>query len=573
MKKTVTVNISGIIFHIDDDAYERLGRYMDRIKRYFTKSDGRDEIIGDIEGRIAEILQGKINESKQVITIEDINEVIANMGEPADFDESGDTETSRETMDKNYQPTRPKRLYRDPDNKTIAGVATGLAAYFNIDPVWIKILFLITAISYGPGIIVYIILWIAVPEARTTAEKLEMRGEQVNISNIERSIRDEFDGIKGRVNNFAEEAGEIVTKKRPVVKTFINNLINLIGTIIGYFFKFVVVMAGIVLMLSGFAFVIILLATITGLYDFSFFENGEMIGFSIPVFLEMIFSSHFMTFLAIVSVALLLGIPIILMIYLGFRLMLGNRAKVKYFGRTALAFWLVGLILAAYVGVFTGRDFRHTGRLTKDYELPLKPAKVLYIDCLPESTFSEEEPHFQIFDKEWKVIFKENDYQIYGLPKIRFAKSKTNAVKIGVTSYAKGSDREEAERRAEACLYPVNSNDSTFILPNYFKLPKNEIIRAQQIKMVIEMPEGQIVKFNQNMENLFFDNPYGNFENIDYPGKTYIMTENGLMPYVEGAEKKDDQSKTQNFVMPENDLPEMVIFENLSTLSINANGI
>jgi hypothetical protein len=75
------------------------------------------------------------------------------------------------------------------------------------------------------------------------------------------------------------------------------------------------------------------------------------------------------------------------------------------------------------------------------------------------------------------------------------------------------------------------------------------------------------------MENLFFDNPYGNFENIDYPGKTYIMTENGLMPYVEGAEKKDDQSKTQNFVMPENDLPEMVIFENLSTLSINANGI
>ncbi len=132
---------------------------------------------------------------------------------------------------------------------------------------------------------------------------------QVNISNIERSIRDEFDGIKGRVNNFAEEAGEIVTKKRPVVKTFINNLINLIGTVIGYFFKFVVVMAGIVLMLSGFAFVIILLATITGLYDFSFFENGEMIGFSIPVFLEMIFSSHFMTFLAIVSVALLLGIP------------------------------------------------------------------------------------------------------------------------------------------------------------------------------------------------------------------------------------------------------------------------
>jgi len=198
MKKTVTINISGIIFHIDDDAYERLSRYLSSIKRHFSNMEGRDEIVTDIESRIAELLQAKVTDNKQVITIEDISEVVKLMGQPTEMDEEPDQETHQEKT--SYPNRQPKRLYRDIDNRTIGGVASGLANYFNVDPVWIKVAFIVAFLVWGTGVLAYIILWLAVPAAVTTAEKLEMRGEQVNISNIERSIRDEFDGVKGKFN-------------------------------------------------------------------------------------------------------------------------------------------------------------------------------------------------------------------------------------------------------------------------------------------------------------------------------------------------------------------------------------
>jgi len=570
MKKTVTINISGIIFHIDDDAYERLSRYLNSIKHHFSKIQGKDEIVTDIETRIAELLQAKIKENKQVITIEDIGEIISLMGQPAEMDEDNEHESESYQHSSSYY--QPKRLYRDPDNKTIGGVASGLAAYFNIDPVWVKVLFIITLFAGGTGVLAYIILWIVVPEAVTTAEKLEMRGEPVNISNIERSIRDEFDGIKGRMNEFASEASETFKKKRPGAKTFINDLINLIGTIIGYFFKFIVVMVGLILMLSGFAFIIIMLISITGLYSFSFFEHGELISFSIPVFLQMIFTSHFITFLSITSVALLFGIPVIMMIYLGFRLMLGDRVKVRYFGTTALAFWLVGLVLAAYVAVNTGRDFRHSSRVNKDYNLSLKAGKMMYIDCMLDSSFKEYEPHFQVFGHAWNAEFRENGYQIFAIPKVTFEMSKTNNARASVTFYAKGSDRDEAEERARACVYNLSFNDSAFILPDFYKLPPNEIIRDQRVNLVIEIPNGQVVKFSESMEKLLFDNPYANFESRDFPGKTLIMTENGLIPYVKGSDK-DKKNNSQNLRNPGKPNSQSGLNEYLSMLSLQFAGL
>lgn len=218
MKKTVSINISGIIFHIDDDAYERLNRYLNSIKRHFQKLDGKDEIITDIESRIAELLQEKLQDTKQVISIEDIEEVITVMGQPSEMDEDSEYEPRRER--KTYAYSRPRRLYRDPDGRMIAGISSGMATYFNIDPVWIRILFIVSLFISGAGLIAYIVLWIVIPQAVTTAEKLEMRGEPVNISNIERSVRDEFDNVKGKFNEFAGDARETLKKKAKVAAHF-----------------------------------------------------------------------------------------------------------------------------------------------------------------------------------------------------------------------------------------------------------------------------------------------------------------------------------------------------------------
>ena len=129
MKKTFTINISGIIFHIDEDAFEKLNNYLETIKSYFANSEGRDEIIADIESRIAEMLQSKINEQKQVITIDDINEVIGIMGEPEQIGGDG-TQEKKQREEQRHS----KRFFRDPDNKVLGGVCGGIGAYFNIDP-------------------------------------------------------------------------------------------------------------------------------------------------------------------------------------------------------------------------------------------------------------------------------------------------------------------------------------------------------------------------------------------------------------------------------------------------------
>ncbi len=139
MKKTLTINISGFVFHIDEDAYEKLHRYLEAIKFHFRGFKGKDEVIADVEARVAEILQKKYLPAKEVITIEDVDEVIGIMGQPSDF--SVEDEDAGGQKDFSYS-RHPKRLYRDPERKILGGVCSGLGAYFNMDPIWVRIIFI-----------------------------------------------------------------------------------------------------------------------------------------------------------------------------------------------------------------------------------------------------------------------------------------------------------------------------------------------------------------------------------------------------------------------------------------------
>jgi phage shock protein PspC (stress-responsive transcriptional regulator) len=195
MKKTLTINLANQVFHIDEDAYMRLKEYFDRIESHFSKTDERNDIISDIENRISELFRERIDNQKQVITSADVNEIIRIMGDPVEI--GGEATTDHETYTAGSQP---KRLYRDPDNRVLGGVCGGIGQYFKLDPVLFRIIFLAAFFGFGIGLLVYIILWIVVPEARTTAQKLEMRGNPVNTSNIGNFIKDEFDSVKKNFN-------------------------------------------------------------------------------------------------------------------------------------------------------------------------------------------------------------------------------------------------------------------------------------------------------------------------------------------------------------------------------------
>jgi len=198
MNKVFNVNIGGLIFSVDDLAFDKLNSYITSIKSHFSKTDGKEEIIADIEARIAEMLREKLHSGKEVITMEDVDSIIQNMGRPEDFGdgESAETAGSQEKTQSNeyYNPYRSggyghKRLFRDPDNKIIGGVCSGIAHYFGIeDPIWIRLAFVAVFFTFGTGFLLYIILMLIIPKAKTVTDKLEMRGEDVTINNIKKNL-------------------------------------------------------------------------------------------------------------------------------------------------------------------------------------------------------------------------------------------------------------------------------------------------------------------------------------------------------------------------------------------------
>jgi phage shock protein PspC (stress-responsive transcriptional regulator) len=218
MKTTVTINLSGRSFYIDDDAYNRLKTYIDKIETWFKNKEGGTEIIADIENRISEIFAQQINPETEVVTLQMVEEVVKTMGKPEQIaGETSDEANDNPTAPPNF--STPKRLYRDIDNRILGGVAAGIANYFNIDPVVARILFVVLTIaSVGTGIIIYLVLWVAIPPALTTAQKLEMKGENITISNIEKTVREEFEEVKKNFRNFGNS--EPVQKGRSYLSRF-----------------------------------------------------------------------------------------------------------------------------------------------------------------------------------------------------------------------------------------------------------------------------------------------------------------------------------------------------------------
>ena len=190
MKKTMTVNIAGMVYHIDEDAFDMLNQYLARVKDELRSMEGGNEIYEDIEMRIGELFSERLKNNRQVITMDDVEHVITVLGQPGDI--SGNSEKNDHTT---YSDTY-RRMYRDPDNRIIGGVCRGLAAYWRIDPTLVRLIFIILAIFGMAGVLIYLILWIILPEAQTVAQKLEMRGERVNLSSMGEFFRQEFENVK-----------------------------------------------------------------------------------------------------------------------------------------------------------------------------------------------------------------------------------------------------------------------------------------------------------------------------------------------------------------------------------------
>ncbi len=231
MKKTIAIHINKTVFQIDEDAYQKLEKYLDNIKQHYGPGEEGAEILADMESSIAEKFNELLTDKNQSLSTEDVDKIIKIMGtvEEIDDQEQGEKNAPAKKSETDASSSSaPKRLYRNPDDVIIAGVCSGLAAYFGVDPVYVRILFLVAIFFNGLGLLVYFILWLAMPLAKTGAQKLEMQGEPVNLKKIEEAVKEKTKMIR--------EEGEAALKKINPENSTIKKIVSFPVTIAGNIF-------------------------------------------------------------------------------------------------------------------------------------------------------------------------------------------------------------------------------------------------------------------------------------------------------------------------------------------------
>jgi phage shock protein C len=215
MKKTIDINLGGLLFHLDEDAYAMLSTYLEALRRHLAATEGREEVLADIEARIAEIFTQRMAGTRQVVSTDDVQAAMSTLGQPKDF--AGDSAEEPEPM---TEERSRRRLYRDPEEQMIGGVCSGFASYFDIDVVIVRILFVLFGLFTGFGVLLYFILWAATPKAVTPAERLAMKGKPATFDNIRQTVEEEFKNVESRlkdkenhrkVRRAAQGVGDLIT--------------------------------------------------------------------------------------------------------------------------------------------------------------------------------------------------------------------------------------------------------------------------------------------------------------------------------------------------------------------------
>ena len=646
MKKVININFQGRVIPIEETAYETLKQYVESLRRYFANEEGKDEIINDIENRIAELFDEKLKKGSVCITDEDVSVVMASMGRPEDFEQEEVSYSSASTGNSgagnnaqssipepapaphrlyraendrvlggvcagvaNYLridpavvriifaliafggfgfgfllyiilwiilPSKPlqtnvrKRLYRDPDNKMIGGVAGGLSAYFNIDT-WIpRLIFLLPFLLSllpnlfsgfwwhwkGPWVafsglggtffITYIILWIVLPRAVSATEKLEMRGEKIDLESIKNTVQEELQNVKGRGEKigaeFKEKAKDVgqemsstiqqrtqafASEVGPFAKKAGTGIGNAIGVLFKAFFLFIAGMIAFVLLIV----LIALLYSGVGIFPL---KNFLLEGF-------------WQNFFAWSVVTMFIGVPIIAFVVWVIRRIMRVKSKNPYLGYAFGSLWIVGLVSLFILIGMIARNFRTRTSINEDVAIT-QPSSGNMIVKVSEGKVKYYSSDW--FDGEFPFLSMNEDSMLLNTVRIKLVRSPDSSYHIQKVKFARGNTPAIAEDNAANINFAVAQNDSIISLGKGFPVSKQNKFRNQQVLLVIEIPVGKKIMIDKSVDwydwfDINVDRRRG--WNIDWDERwdnsyswrnnvSYTMTPEGL----ERTEKNDE---------------------------------
>jgi phage shock protein PspC (stress-responsive transcriptional regulator) len=552
MNKTLTINISGIIFNIEEDAYEKLKNYIAQIKSHFINDPGCDEIMADIEARIAEMLQTKSNQNKQVLISADIDAVINTMGRPEEFDDDTNNRSkdnkSSFSEGNNFSGYKKKRVYRNGEDKVVGGVCSGISMYFDIDPLWLRLAFGISFLAFGSGLLFYILLWIVLPEAKTTAEKLEMRGERVDINNIGKQVSEEFEKVKSKFENEAKDFKQnYKSKSRGAFGDLINFFVEVVTKIAFAFAKFI----GIFFIIFGLILLVIFLSSIFGSSNiFHISDGAQSLSYSFKDLMLLLLNNNDQKSLAVIGIFLTLCIPLIMMVYKGLRIILNIKYKNKIFGVIASVLFLIGISIMVYLVADVANDFKKNGNSVDKFTFS-PSGKVLTIQTddkdfdFIDTEKEEDEDLNELRLGKWN--YKINDNSI-SMSNIQFdvEKSFTDSFELLISRTAKGETSKSAYARAESISYKFIQTDSTLTLPSLFETEISNKWRGQKIRMKLKVPVGKTIFLAKNSEQIIYDiKNVTNTLDSEMVNRRWLMTSDGLS-CVDCADISEKPNKNRN---------------------------
>ncbi len=469
MKKTTQIHIGGRHFYIDEDAFQKLNHYLEALKNHFADDgDTGKEIVDDIEQRVAELLEARNSNGNQAITIDDVNEIIRTLGDVEDFnydegDDSGQFEDSRK-----YH----RRLFRDPDNYYVGGVCSGLAEYFNIDPLWVRLAFVVLLFAKGLGLLIYVIMWIVVPKARSTAEKLQMRGRPVNLATIKDSVNEEYERAMAGYPNSRPGNG-------------VDQLMRTIGMVIMAFIKFTLAVIGVILIITGSVFLAALLMMVLGFTNI--LGNIQFWGFDLPQ-MSSFFSQTGHYYAALIALIFLILIPVFALIYGGIKILFNVRSNHPVLNAFLLTSWILALILFITLLIVNIQNSPVETSNTYSSPLPVKEYPRLRVEVI-DNTDRSDLTHYKIFN--YRFTYNRWNNALYNNPTLILSASSDEKFHLKMDRRIKNTICDDPDDFLDEIVYSWDLTDSVLYLNEYFHVEDEYFWMFAELDINLEIPGGR----------------------------------------------------------------------------------
>jgi phage shock protein PspC (stress-responsive transcriptional regulator) len=521
MDKTININLGGILFQIDEEAYRILRDYLQAINNRFANAQGGNETIEDIEARIAEIFQSQKGLAG-VITRENIEAMISIIGKPEDFDHGYEPETGAPVY-----TYHKKRMYRNPDDTIIGGVCSGIAAYLDSDPVLFRILFVLFAIFLGVGFLVYIALWIALPAARTDSQKKELYSNYSHASRHQDTINDnaQISGtpLYNTGYNSPSKLGNAINEVFRAISRVIYIILRVILIIIGVSF----VITGFLVILS---FVMIFVFKYPGVFSI---DSGGVNLIYLPDFLNYFVSPAAVSWIIILS-SLAIILPMIAIIYWGVKMIFWFKARDGVISLAGLVVWVMTLAALAIICFNEGVSFAQTGKTSIETVLSKSP-DTLYVTTDSKIADLKYDKEISLPHEEYTVFLNEEMKEMYIRPYLTVDASEDKTTRLELRKRSTGRTTLEALNKSEGLLYNYSLKGDSLRLDEYFRIPEGRKWSADNVGIHLYVPKGTILKFDNDsrilVHSLIYDESDEYHESSWDSGiGSWVLTDDGLMP-------------------------------------------